>query len=148
MKIFKKILFRYTWLIFLIGGIVSIILFRNGYSVFDNVLYGGMFCIILLYASFMISSMNFMYSKEEKDKKKFDIECKDVSDFLILNGFKKITNTEYSNDKCKVSFYDGYYEVLNDEGSVNSEDMNIYWLIGYLTYYDFMDKNYGKMFNL
>jgi hypothetical protein len=66
--------------------------------------------------------------------------------FLRKNGFLKIESKKYANDKCTVTFEeDGYYAVANNKGDTRySNDYNIYWLIGVLTYYGFIDKNYIK----
>lgn len=69
-----------------------------------------------------------------------------VKHFLKKNGFKRISNNEYGNEKCCVEFsIAGWYVVVNMEGdTMYSNDNNIYWLIGVLTYYGYMDKDYIK----
>ena len=50
-----------------------------------------------------------------------------------------------ANDRCNVVFETDHYAVANNQGDVMySEDMNIYWLIGMLTYHGYMDKNYKQ----
>ena len=71
--------------------------------------------------------------------------AKPVIEFLKKNGFERMEPSSYANDRCNVVFGEHYYEVADSEGNVSySKDENIYWLIGYLTYYGFMDKNYVK----
>jgi len=73
----------------------------------------------------------------------------DVERFLDRNGLKlddkpTLTYKMYKNDKCEVILWKDHYEIYNveEEGTVYSSDLNIYWLIGYLTYYNLIDKNY------
>jgi len=67
-----------------------------------------------------------------------------VIDFLKRNGFKEIELNSFVNDRgCDV--FIGYkgYAVANSEGDVMySQDLNIYWLVGVLTWRGFIDKNY------
>ena len=68
-----------------------------------------------------------------------------IIDFLKLNGFKKIEEKSYSNELCNVVFEDCGYAVANNKGeTMYSFDFNIYWLIGVLTYYGYIDKNYKQ----
>lgn len=74
---------------------------------------------------------------------------KAVRDWLLANG---LTNTvqenTYENDNCQVTIYDDYYEVYfnKEEGTVYSTDLQIYWLIGILTYYNLIDRNYISLY--
>lgn len=73
---------------------------------------------------------------------------KPVIEFLELNGFFKMKSktTCYGNDKIEVWIYEDHYAVgSNEEGWRYSENHNIYWLIGTLTYNGFMDKNYKQL---
>ena len=66
-----------------------------------------------------------------------------VKEFLIKNGFIEVGLNHYGNDKCDIKIlYNRFYKIIEDGNSVYSDSLNIYWLIGYLTYYNFMDKNY------
>ena len=84
---------------------------------------------------------------------------KEVIEFLELNGFKETDpdfsdneceSISYSNDKCTVTIatwkthgYTSSYIITDaDGGKSYSDDLNIYWLIGYLTYYGYIDRNY------
>ena len=70
-------------------------------------------------------------------------EIKYIVDFLKLNGFERIEKNSYANDLCNVVVEDGHYAVANNVGSVQySNDLNIYWLIGVLTYYVFISRQY------
>jgi hypothetical protein len=70
---------------------------------------------------------------------------KQIEDYLTLNGLMKIHNNLYVNEKCEIEIGKSpegdYYQVkfkLDGYGdeifSAYSHDMNIYWLIGILTY--------------
>ena len=68
---------------------------------------------------------------------------KQVIEFLKRNGFKKIEPNSYANDICNVVINDWNYAVSNNRGdAIYSNDENIYWLIGVLTYYGYINKNY------
>ena len=81
----------------------------------------------------------------------------DIIDFLTLNGFTytKDDKHNFTNSKCHIivhideSDYDGglvsYYTVQTSEYFTHSPDLQIYWLIGYLTYYGYMDKDYKQL---
>ena len=65
----------------------------------------------------------------------------DVIEFLKNNGFKKIEKNSYANEVCNIIITPDGYEVANNEGWVRySNDFNIYWLIGILIYYEYIDK--------
>jgi hypothetical protein len=67
----------------------------------------------------------------------------DVEKFLLKNGFKKTDKKVFQNDLCEVTFEDDHYCIADNEGStMYSPNLNIYWLIGALTYLGFMNKNY------
>ena len=70
---------------------------------------------------------------------------KDVENFLLKNGFEKIHRKipSYKNNKCTIMIVmDKFYSIRYIKGKVYSDDLNIYWLIGFLTYNGLMDKNY------
>lgn len=65
--------------------------------------------------------------------------------FLLMNGFEKAKQNLFRNKLCYVEIFDDYYSVQDkSEGVMYSKDLNIYWLIGVLTYYNFIDKNYNS----
>ena len=65
--------------------------------------------------------------------------------FLKKNGFKKMEQNSYANEFCNIVLEKNHYVVTNNSwGTMYSNDLNIYWLIGVLTYYDFMNKDYKK----
>ena len=71
---------------------------------------------------------------------------KDLIKFLVANGFKKVEKNSYANDKCNVVITKNFYEVSNNDGeTMYSNNLNIYWLIGVLTYYGYMNKNYKQL---
>ena len=65
--------------------------------------------------------------------------------FLKANRFKETRKNVWSNDKCDVVHTGGGYTVADKTGGIISPDENIYWLIGVLTYYGYMDKNYKQL---
>ena len=76
-----------------------------------------------------------------------------VIDFLVKNGFTWMEKNSYANDMCNVVYEElksdnkkiGYYAVSNNNGdTMYSSTLEIYWLIGVLTYYGYIDKNYKK----
>lgn len=74
----------------------------------------------------------------------------EAKDFLEKNGFEiDSSGYEIMNNNCSVRIVHGeYYRIkvfkseLNEVGNLYSRDLNIYWLIGVLTYYGLIDKNY------
>lgn len=68
-----------------------------------------------------------------------------VITFLRKNNFKKVAEKTYSNGLCTVKLEKEYYVVSDKDGEMFSRDLNIYWLIGVLTYYNFIDKNYKSL---
>lgn len=76
-----------------------------------------------------------------------------IKEFLGKNGFEIGENGVMSNSKCNVSIINNSYCILaygNEfseygyDGCMYSYDLNIYWLIGVLTYYNLIDKNYNQ----
>ena len=66
-----------------------------------------------------------------------------VPTFLIKNGFIEKDKTHFNNEKVEIIIHDEeYYEIIDGEYHMYSKDINIYWLIGTLTYHDWMVKNY------
>ena len=71
-------------------------------------------------------------------------DVKYIEEFLINNGIKKYDTNCYINEHCSIIINDNYYEIKNEDGLMFSNDLNIYWLIGILTYNNYIDKNYIK----
>ena len=71
------------------------------------------------------------------------VDTKFEEKFLEKNGFKQVKKQHFQKDSCTVIIHDMCYEV-NDGKSAYGPNLEIYWLIGYLTYYGYMDKNYKK----
>lgn len=64
--------------------------------------------------------------------------------FLELNGLE-YKNGSWENDKCIVTIQDDHYHLTfkdSLEWNMFSNDLNIYWLVGVLTWYDLIDKNF------
>ncbi len=75
----------------------------------------------------------------------------EAKDFLEKNGFVWHDSLgRWRNNKCSVTVYQNYYDVMmfigdfGELGHLYSKDLNIYWLIGVLTYYGLIDKNYKQ----
>ena len=69
-----------------------------------------------------------------------------VGEFLKANGFKKIEASNYKNDRCNIVIKGWYYAITNNNGDeIYSHDLNIYWLIGVLTYYGHINKDYKQL---
>jgi len=75
-------------------------------------------------------------------------EIKIIEEFLIKNGFAKKGEKHFQNDYCEVIVLHRspkdmpYYRVDTKEGSIYSSDLNIYWLVGLLTWNNYIPKNY------
>jgi len=70
-----------------------------------------------------------------------------IVNFLTLNGFFAVSfpsDNILKNDKCtvEISICDDCYGVTTPTGTTYSNGLSIYWLIGFLTYNDLMNKNY------
>jgi hypothetical protein len=73
------------------------------------------------------------------------MEHKPIIMFLETNGFKQVNDYTWENDKCTVQLLDFQYIVTDktpDPGTMFSDNLSIYWLIGVLTYRNLMDRNY------
>ena len=67
-----------------------------------------------------------------------------AQEFLEKNGFEQVNATIMKGDKCSVGLYEKHYTVYFEGGQMYSPDLKIYWLIGVLTYYELIDKNYKQ----
>ena len=72
-----------------------------------------------------------------------------VGSFLLNNGFEKREDNNYYNSECTVLVADKYYEVMFKDpicggSSMFTDSWSIYHLIGILTWFDLIDKNYKK----
>lgn len=76
---------------------------------------------------------------------------KPVRKFLTDNGFEAVEGEKdiYKNDKCIVRIMNDHYMVESDGwpdikeyGFICSRDLSIYWLIGVLTWYELIEKDY------
>lgn len=74
----------------------------------------------------------------------------EAKDFLEKNGFKQDSNGTFINGICAVRVSDFFYCVGTHESNFGeqwfmySQDLNIYWLVGVLTWYGLIDKNYKQ----
>lgn len=76
----------------------------------------------------------------------------EIKEFLLKNGFRGSSRTAnvYYNDKCTI-IIDGFRysiqwkeETLTEIVEMISSDLNIYWLVGVLTWYGLIDKDYKQ----
>ena len=68
---------------------------------------------------------------------------KTAREFLMKNGFTECEN-RYTNGKCSIVITHNY-SVMDEDFSVTfSDDLNIYWLVGVLTWYGYIKKDYKK----
>lgn len=68
--------------------------------------------------------------------------------FLILNGFKEVAPGAYGNKRCLVMFLSDCTKIVNKQGdAAYNKGHDIYWIIGYLTYYRYMKKNFKSYYN-
>jgi hypothetical protein len=64
-------------------------------------------------------------------------------EFLLKNGFERNETNSYTNNHCNVVFEDDVIVVADNHGStMYSKDFNMYWLIGVLTYYGHISRDY------
>lgn len=72
-------------------------------------------------------------------------------EFLKLNGFSlaKWSDNTYCNPFCCIIVTKSKFEVYNAKTAAYmcNKDLNIYWLIGVLTYHGHLDKNYKQLNN-
>lgn len=71
----------------------------------------------------------------------------EAKDFLEKNGFTSDNEGYFFYSKtCRVTINSDYYSVLfyEDFKTIHSVNLNIYWLIGVLTYHRLIDKNYNQ----
>ena len=72
----------------------------------------------------------------------------DVINFLKANNFEqqKDDSEHFINNACSVRLEPDHYVVANSNGdTMYSSGLDIYWLIGVLTYYGYIDKNYKQI---
>ena len=73
---------------------------------------------------------------------------KEVIDFLEKNGFKQDSYGTWINGVCAIIINEKHYAIgtydnnFGEDGFMFSTDLNIYWLIGVLTYYNLIEKDY------
>ena len=79
----------------------------------------------------------------------------ELIEFLKINAFTHTQDTKHNitNKHCHITILEDadefrglyrYYCVESELGQTYSSNLEIYWLIGYLTYYGYMDKDYKK----
>ena len=70
-----------------------------------------------------------------------------IGEFLCKNGFED-NGRGFFNEYWSVIMEEDHYCVEMDQGHMFSKDLNIYWLIGVLTYNGLMDKNYKQWWHI
>jgi len=71
----------------------------------------------------------------------------EVTEFLEANGFVEISENRYGNDMCSIVINKLNYAItnINNGDTIYGNDLSIYWLIGVLTYYGHIDKDYKQL---
>ena len=72
-----------------------------------------------------------------------------IGPFLLNNDFEKKENNTYINSECTIIVTKDYYEVQFiepgfGEVSMYTDSLSIYHLVGLLTWFNLIDKNYKK----
>jgi hypothetical protein len=68
-----------------------------------------------------------------------------IVSFLKKNGFKRMEKNSYANDQCNVVITKTSFEVADNDGcTLYSSNLSLFWLIGTLTYFELINKNYIK----
>lgn len=65
-----------------------------------------------------------------------------VIGFLERNGFEPLGDEVWSNGVCKVYWGNTYTVEDVEGGTMHSTNLNIYWLVGVLTWRGLIDKDY------
>lgn len=74
-----------------------------------------------------------------------------VKEFLENNGFERDEHEPsiYRGKKCNVRIFHSYFTIASrdwpdtkDLGFLHSKDLNIFWLVGALTWHGLIDKDY------
>lgn len=81
-----------------------------------------------------------------------DNGSKYVSEFLLRNSFMELERNTFSNALSTVVIHDDYYQVifmypdynLGDNVEMFTESLNIFQLVGILTWFGLIDRNYSK----
>lgn len=87
------------------------------------------------------------YLKEEPKQETRELNPY-IGSFLLRNGFKGIGGDSYSNSECTIIVTEDHYEIqFMEEGlevSMYTDSLSIYHLVGILTWFNLIDKNYKK----
>ena len=68
---------------------------------------------------------------------------KEIIPFLKKNGFKYIERNSYANEYCGICFTDEGITIADNDGEEYFVS-DMFGMIGVLTYYGFINKNYKK----
>jgi len=66
----------------------------------------------------------------------------EIEKFLKKNGYRQVNAYLFNNNKCTVKIKDETIQVSFDDERITFISVNLYWLIGFLTYHKLMPKNY------
>jgi hypothetical protein len=75
-----------------------------------------------------------------------------VEEFLIRNSFMELNEKTFSNALSTVVIHEDYYQIifmnpdydLGDNVEMFTESLNIFQLVGILTWFGLIDRNYSK----
>ena len=83
-------------------------------------------------------------------------EIEIIAKLLELNGFVRRDKFYFLNDKCYITINfmndyhianenEGYYMIQHDNHVIYSDNLNIYWLVGYIIYNDLLFAPFKKL---
>lgn len=72
-----------------------------------------------------------------------------IASFLLKNGFKGIGGDSYRNSECTINVLDDCYEINFYDSELGdvlmyTPSLSVYHLVGILTWFNLIDKNYKK----
>ena len=67
----------------------------------------------------------------------------EIVSFLKKNGFKWVDKRSYANSLCEVYITQNEIIIANNNGD-QFFGTEIFWMIGFLTFFGFIDKNYKQ----
>lgn len=70
-----------------------------------------------------------------------------IEQFLLKNGFKKVSDIIYQTDKCMITIIENIHysiEIFEEQTVLYSHNLNYYWLLGVLIDHDLIDKDYKR----
>ena len=120
--------------------------------------------------AYKTKSLEYLKEKIKEDRKngknaniRYSDFHKPIFEFLNKNDIEEFSYFEYevddqqyngkyvkySNKNCVITIHEKRFDVTfktetGEQGTMYSKDLNIYWLVGVLTWYNLIDKNYKQ----